>query len=60
MILRTLGWLAALPVISALAFTGCVGIGTQPVSPMFTPRAECERNGGCWHSDMNFCEPKAP
>jgi hypothetical protein len=56
----TLRWLAALPLIGALALTGCAGIGAQPVLDTFTPRGECLRNGGCWHSEMNYCEPKSP
>jgi hypothetical protein len=54
----TFRWLAALPLIGALALTGCVTI--RPQADAFTPRAECERNGGCWHSHTEFCEPKAP
>ena len=56
----TFRWLAALQLIGALALTGCAGIGAQPVSDIFTPRVECLRNGGCWHSEMNYCEPKSP
>ena len=25
-----------------------------------TPQAECERNGGWWRAEMNFCEYEAP
>jgi hypothetical protein len=25
-------------------------------SPAFAPQAECERNGGWWHTDRGVCE----
>jgi hypothetical protein len=41
----------------AVALGGCAAaIDGQPVSPAFTPQAECTRNGGWWRQTMNFCE----
>jgi hypothetical protein len=40
---------------------GCSTSGRSPAaSPAFTPQAECERNGGWWHADKNFCEYQSP
>ena len=34
--------------------------GSASASPALTPQAECERNGGWWHANGNFCEYQAP
>jgi hypothetical protein len=47
--------------IAAGLLAGCSMNATSPAaSPAFTPQAECERNGGWWHADMNFCEYQTP
>ena len=47
--------------VAATLFSGCSTYGASPsASPAFRPQAECERNGGWWHSDMNFCEYESP
>jgi hypothetical protein len=52
--------LAATILIAAVALGGCAMRGSPSASPAFTPQAECERNGGWWHTDMNFCEYQSP
>jgi hypothetical protein len=46
-------------IFTAVLFAGCSTGGWPAASPAFTPKAECERNGGWWHADMNFCEYQA-
>jgi len=47
--------------IAAMLLAGCSTSGTSPsASPAFTPQAECERNGGWWRAEMNFCEYQSP
>ena len=31
----------------------------SPADP-FSPPAQCERDGGRWHADKNFCEYQSP
>jgi len=52
--------LAALTLVATLALAGCSLSASPSASPAFTPQAECERNGGWWHTDMNFCEYQSP
>jgi hypothetical protein len=47
-------------VVAALFLAGCSTAGWPAASPAFTPQAECERNGGWWHSDMTYCEYQSP
>jgi hypothetical protein len=50
---------AALIAVTLLA--GCSTYGASPsAAPAFTPQAECERNGGWWRAQMNFCEYQSP
>lgn len=46
----------------AVAIGGCaMAVDDHPAaSPAFTPRAECERNGGWWREALNFCEYQSP
>jgi len=47
--------------IAVMLLAGCSTDGTSPsASPAFTPQAECERNGGWWRAEMNFCEYQSP
>ena len=47
--------------IAVMLLAGCSTYGTSPsASPAFTPQAECERNGGWWRTEMNFCEYQSP
>jgi hypothetical protein len=47
--------------IAVMLLAGCSTYGTSPsASPAFTPQAECERNGGWWRAEMNFCEYQSP
>ena len=51
----------ALAMLGIALMAGCSTAGSWPAaSPAFTPRAECERNGGRWHADKNFCEYQSP
>ncbi len=51
---------AALVVVAAAA-SGCASARNSPAaSPAFTPQTECERNGGWWHPEINYCEYQAP
>jgi len=47
---------------AALVLAGCSSAASSypPASPAFTPQADCERTGGWWHPDMNYCEYEAP
>jgi hypothetical protein len=48
-------------VLGALVLAGCSSAATSgSASPAFTPQAECERTGGWWRAEMNFCEYEAP
>ena len=46
--------------LGVVALAGCSTGSWPAASPAFTPQAECERNGGWWHTDMNFCEYQSP
>ena len=46
-------------IVGALMLAGCSSAAAS-ASPAFTPQAECERNGGWWRAEMNFCEYEAP
>ncbi len=51
-----------LTIAGLLTLAGCAShSGSYPsASPAFTPAAECDRNGGWWHADMNYCEYQSP
>jgi hypothetical protein len=46
----------------AVLLAGCASaVDDSPAaSPAFTPRAECERNGGWWRDSLGFCEYQTP
>jgi hypothetical protein len=47
--------------LGALVLGGCSAAATsESASPAFTAQAECERNGGWWRAEMNYCEYEAP
>jgi hypothetical protein len=47
--------------LAGLVLAGCSSaITSGSASPAFTPQAECERNGGWWRAEQNFCEYQAP
>jgi len=48
--------------VGTLLLAGCAAAAdsSPSASPAFTPRAECERNGGWWRDSMSFCEYQTP
>ena len=51
---------AAILALASLSACSTGNGGSSSASPAFTPQAECERDGGWWHANGNFCEYQTP
>ena len=53
--------IVSLGLLAATFVAGCASRGDYPsASAAFTPQARCERDGGWWRADRNFCEYQTP